>query len=105
MASMLQKRLKLAKRLLNPKESVLIATIDEKEYLRLGMLFEQVFTGSNNQMVSTLINPASVAREGAFGRNDEYIFFVTAAGFANSRTSEMTANDSGNRGKEPSARK
>ncbi len=74
--SMLQKRLKLAKRLLNPKESVLIVTIDEKEYLRLGMLLEQVFVGCSIQMVSSLINPASVAREGAFGRNDEYVFFV-----------------------------
>jgi adenine-specific DNA-methyltransferase len=74
--SMLQKRLKLAKRLLNPKESVLVVSIDEKEYLRLGMLLEKVFVGCNIQMVSTLINPASVAREGSFGRNDEYIFFV-----------------------------
>lgn len=74
--SMLQKRLKLAKRLLNPRDSVLIVTIDEKEYLRLGMLLEQVFVGCSIQMVSSLINPASVAREGAFGRNDEYIFFV-----------------------------
>lgn len=31
--SMMEKRLKLAKRLLNPADSVLIVTIDEKEYL------------------------------------------------------------------------
>lgn len=36
--SMLQKRLSIAKRLLNPKNSVLIVTIDEKEYLHLGCL-------------------------------------------------------------------
>ena len=30
---MMEKRLKLAKRLLNPADSVLIVTIDEKEYL------------------------------------------------------------------------
>lgn len=35
---MMEKRLKIAKRLLNPKDSVLIVTIDEKEYLHLGML-------------------------------------------------------------------
>jgi adenine-specific DNA-methyltransferase len=34
--SMMKKRLKLAKRLLNPDNSVLIVTIDEKEYLHLG---------------------------------------------------------------------
>ena len=28
-------------------------------------------------MISSLINPASVARAGAFGRSDEYIFYVT----------------------------
>jgi adenine-specific DNA-methyltransferase len=72
----MERRLKLAKRLLNPDDSVLIVTIDEKEYLRLGLLLEQVFVDSRIQMVSTLINPAAVARPGAFGRSDEYIFFV-----------------------------
>ena len=75
--SFIRKRLILAKRLLNPEDSVLIVTIDEKEYLRLGLLLEQVFPECKIQMVSTLINPASVARAGAFGRSDEYIFFVT----------------------------
>ncbi len=74
--SMMRKRLELAKRILNPRESVLIVTIDEKEYLHLGMLLQQVFVGCNIQMVSSLINPANVARAGSFGRNDEYIFFV-----------------------------
>jgi len=41
--SMMEKRLELAKELLNPEDSVLIVTIDEKEYLRLGMLLEQTF--------------------------------------------------------------
>jgi adenine-specific DNA-methyltransferase len=76
----MKRRLKLAKQLLNPADSVLIVTIDEKECLRLGLLLEQVFEGCNIQMVSTLINPASVARAGAFGRSDEYIFFVMIGG-------------------------
>lgn len=74
--SFMEKRLQLAKRLLNPEGSVLIVTIDEKEYLRLGLLLEQVFPSARIQMVSTLINPAAVARPGAFGRSDEYVFFV-----------------------------
>lgn len=41
--SMMKKRLVLAKKLLNPKDSVLIVTIDEKEYLRLGCLLEELF--------------------------------------------------------------
>ena len=74
--SMMQKRLKLAKKLLNPKDSVLIVTIDEKEYLHLGCLLEETFKDARIQMVSTMINPAIVARAGEFGRCGEYIFFV-----------------------------
>ena len=39
----MERRLLLAKELLNPDDSVLIVTIDEKEYLRLGLLLEQCF--------------------------------------------------------------
>jgi adenine-specific DNA-methyltransferase len=74
--SFMEKRLKVAKRLLNPADSVLIVTIDEKEYLRLGMLLEQVFRDARIQMVSIAINPAAVARAGMFGRSDEYAYFV-----------------------------
>ena len=73
----MDRRLRLARELLDPSESVLIVTIDEKEYLRLGMLLEQLFADANIQMCSTLINPAGGARSGAFGRSDEYIYFVT----------------------------
>ncbi|GAA2187332.1 hypothetical protein GCM10009786_11780 [Leucobacter alluvii] len=72
----MERRLKLAKRLLKPEDSVLIVTIDEKEYLRLGLLLEQTFPEAQIQMVSSLINPAAVARSGQFGRSDEYLFFV-----------------------------
>lgn len=74
--SFMQKRLRIAKKLLNPKESVLIVTIDEKEYLHLGCLLEEMFPEARLQMVSTMINPANVARAGEFGRSGEYIFFV-----------------------------
>ena len=74
--SMMEKRLKLAKKLLNPDDSVLIATIDEKEYLHLGCLLEEIFPEARIQMASSMINPANVARNGEFGRSGEYIFFV-----------------------------
>jgi adenine-specific DNA-methyltransferase len=70
------RRLKLARRLLNPSSSVLIITIDEKEYAHLSLLLEQIFPDARIQMVSTLVNPAIVARPGSFGRSDEYIFFI-----------------------------
>jgi adenine-specific DNA-methyltransferase len=72
----MERRLLLAKELLYPEHSVLIVTIDEKEYLRMGLLLEQLFPEAQVQMISTMINPAGGARSGAFGRNDEYIFFV-----------------------------
>lgn len=73
--SMMQRRLKIAKRMLNPQNSVLIITIDEKEYLHLGCLLEDMFPEAHIQMVSSAINPKGSARDG-FGRSDEYIFFV-----------------------------
>ena len=72
----MERRLLLAKQLLNPDDSVLIVTIDEKEYLRLGMLLQQTFASATVQMCSTMINPAGGSRSGMFGRSDEYIFFV-----------------------------
>jgi len=45
--SMIEARLKIAKKLLNPEDSVLIVTIDELEYHHLGCLLEQMFTGAD----------------------------------------------------------
>lgn len=74
--AMMERRLLVAKELLNPSDSVLIVTIDEKEYLRLGLLLEQSFPEARIQMISAVINPAGVTRPGAFARTDEYFFFL-----------------------------
>jgi len=73
--SMMQKRLKIAKKLLNPADSVLIVTIDEKEYLHLGCLLEEMFPEARMQMISSLINITGVAND-RFGRTDEYLFIL-----------------------------
>ena len=73
--SMMQKRLKIAKKLLNPKDSVLIVTIDEKEYLHLGCLLEDMFQDARIQMVSVAIHSAGVSRA-EFSRTDEYYYYV-----------------------------
>lgn len=73
----MEDRLRLAKKLLNPKDSVLIVTIDEKEYLRLGLLLEQLFPEANIQMVSTVIAQNASSRKGQFSRSNEYIYFVS----------------------------
>lgn len=74
--AMMERRLLVAKELLNPADSVLILTIDEKEYLRIGLLLEQVFLEADVEMVTTVVNPRGRHRPGRFARSDEYIFFV-----------------------------
>ena len=86
----MEQRLKLAKKLLNPKDSVLIVTIDEKEYLRLGMLLEQMFPEARMQMISSVINPAGAARDKQFFRTDEYIYVV---GFGESSPLSLPLGD------------
>ena len=61
--SFMQKRLKIAKRLL-------------KEYLHLGCLLEEMFPEARIQMVTTVINQSGVARVGQFYRAEEYLFYV-----------------------------
>src|ERR1039457_1560587 len=72
----MERRLLLAKALLNPANSVLIVTIDEKEYLRLGLLLEQVFPEARVTMVTASINNAGVSRRGTFGRAAEFIYVL-----------------------------
>ena len=74
--SMMEKRLKLAKKLLNPNDSVLIVTIDEKEYLHLGCLLEEIFLEAQMQMITSRINKKASTRVGQFARCDEYIFLL-----------------------------
>ncbi|MBS2993422.1 site-specific DNA-methyltransferase [Rhodococcus erythropolis] len=72
----MERRLKLAKELLNPQDSVLIVTIDEKERNRLGLLLEQVFAGVPTQMITTVINPKGASLGRDFARVDEQIFVL-----------------------------
>lgn len=72
----MKRRLELAKLLLNKDDSVLIVTIDEKEYLRLGMLLEQMFPEARIQMISSVINPKGQSRNGTFARTDEYLYVL-----------------------------
>lgn len=74
--SFMERRLELAKLLLNKDDSVLIVTIDEKEYLRLGMLLEKMFPEARIQMISSVINPKGQSRNGTFARTDEYLYIL-----------------------------
>jgi adenine-specific DNA-methyltransferase len=74
--AMMERRLIVAKELLNPTDSVLIVTIDEKEYLRLGLLLEQVMPEARVQMISSVISQKGSARQGEFSRCNEFVYFA-----------------------------
>lgn len=74
--SFMKKRLEIAQRLLNPDDSVLILTIDEKEYLHIGCLLEEMFPHANIQMITTLTARSGAARFNSFSRTNEFIYFV-----------------------------
>lgn len=80
--SFMEKRLKLAKKLLNPANSVLIVTIDEKEYLHLGCLLEEIFPEANMQMISTLTARSGAARFNSFSRVNEFVYFAMIGGYS-----------------------
>lgn len=91
--SFMQKRLEIAKKLLNPTNSVLIVTIDEKEYLHLGCLLEEMFPEANMQMITDIINPRGTNRENEFSRVEEYLFICR---FGNASVCKTENNMLGN---------
>ncbi len=72
----MQRRLLLAKKLLNPEDSVLIVTIDEKERSKLELLLEQTFRSAEIQMATAVTNHAGSTRPGRLSRVEENIFFA-----------------------------
>lgn len=75
--AMMERRLKLADELLCPSTGVLILTIDDKELHRTGLLLEQVFQGSDVQMITSVISAKGALRIGKFSRVEEHIFVVS----------------------------
>lgn len=72
----MERRLLLAKELLNPESSVLIVTIDEKELHRLALLLEQVFPGENVQAATIVITPSGQTRGQELDRVNEHALFI-----------------------------
>ncbi len=75
--SMMQKRLRIAKRLLDPDQGVMIITIDEHEVHHLRMLLEELFPDFYIQMCTAVINPKGVT-QGRFSRVEEYVIYCFA---------------------------
>lgn len=82
--AMMERRLIVARELLNPQSSVLIVTIDEKEVHRLGILLEQTFPESQTQLCTIVINPSGTSR-GLLSRVEEHAFFVFSGNAGPSR--------------------
>jgi adenine-specific DNA-methyltransferase len=74
--SMMDKRLRLARRLLKPG-GVLIVTIDEHEVHHLGMLLERLFPDYLRHVVTIVVNPKGTGKLN-FARVDEYAIFCVA---------------------------
>jgi adenine-specific DNA-methyltransferase len=72
----IERRLSVAKFLLNPESSALICSIDEKEFLNLGLLLRQTFPEARMQMVSSTINAKGIIRDNEFSRTNEFLFFL-----------------------------
>ncbi len=91
--AMMESRLLLAKKLLNPKNSVMIVTIDENECVHLGCLLEEMFPEASVQMISSVINPKGNRRDSEFSRCEEYIFYLRFGNAAlNSANEDMLRN-------------
>lgn len=93
--SFMERRLKLAKKLLNPADSVLIVTIDEKEYLHLGCLLEEMFPEANMQMITSVISRNGTSRENEFSRVEEYIFILRFGKMGVTRTNDNMLSEDG----------
>jgi len=91
--SFMQKRLKIAKKLLNPNDSVLIVTIDEKEFHHLACLLEEMFPEARIQMVSIVIQAAGQNRKGELGRVEEYAFYVAFGEFSPAQSTDDYLNE------------
>ena len=76
--SMMSKRLQLAKNLLRP-DGVLICTIDDNEFARLGLLLEQVFAGFEVHCITIVHNPRGIQGKN-FSYTHEYAYFVFRKG-------------------------
>ncbi len=76
--SMMEKRLRAAKRLLSP-DGVMIVAIDDNELNTLGMLLQDVFPEYDRFCITVVHNPNG--NQGVnFARTNEYAYFVTPRG-------------------------
>lgn len=74
--SMMEKRLKIAKKLMKPEDSIMMITIDDIELCHLKILIEDLFSECYIQIVDMVINPKGKARVGKLSQVDEYLILI-----------------------------
>ena len=84
----MERRLLLAKELLNPDDSALVVTIDEKEVHRLRMLIEQTLPDARVQMITSVISQNGTSRDGEFSRVEEYLLVARVGDNRIARTAD-----------------
>lgn len=72
----MERRLRIAKKLLRSDDSVLIIAIDDNELFTLGLLLDELFKECDRQIVNVTINPKGKARDGRLSQVDEYLLIV-----------------------------
>lgn len=77
--SFMEKRLKIAKRILNRDRGVIIIAIDDNELNSLGLLIEDVFNGYKNFCITVVHNPNGNQGKN-FGITNEFLFFILPSG-------------------------
>lgn len=74
--SMMQTRLKITRRLMNPQDSILMVAIDDNELCTLKLLLEELFPDCQMQILDIVINPKGKAKVGRLAQVDEYLVMV-----------------------------
>lgn len=77
--SFMEKRLRIAKRLLNPSHGIIMIAIDDNELNTLGLLLDEVFNGYKKFCVTVIHNPNGNQGKN-FGITNEFVYFVLPTG-------------------------
>lgn len=77
--SFMEKRLKLAKNILNPLTGIIVIAIDDNELNSLGMLVDEVFQGYKKFCITVVHNPNGNQGKN-FGIMNEFLLFILPSG-------------------------
>ena len=77
--SFMEKRLKIAKNLLNPINGIMVIAIDDNELNSLGLLIDEVFEGYKKFCITVVHNPNGNQGKN-FGITNEFLYFLLPSG-------------------------